>query len=395
MKKEIRKNVYSIIVILLFILSIGFATATFHLLGVLEKENQTYIGSIAISNYEESQYENIISGALLDWEDYADYKISYQNIELDIDFDYFEADVATTISQIQINTINSLVFNISEANKTLFTQELSNSFSVNIISQIDTNALISDIMENLETMSMINSYDLKDYFSEESQSTILNTYTIINLDSIDVDYISNNVTSFELKEKSRFNLLEETIGLSFTNNQLSIIASGIQALSMNSNLSSYIFEQNNQLPTWGLEGLNVRILQANHYDFSLFNNFNYSMHINLIKNDNNSITFELIGYPFTSEYSTVNTEVTEILFDTVYESNDIIDNTTPEIITTETDEDYIYQLLTQAGINGKIVKFERTITYPDGSNEKVILYYEEYQSTSEIYQENIIPKGGE
>lgn len=395
MGKEIRKNVYTVIVIILFILSIGFATATFHLLGVLEKSSETYVGTIAVSNYEENQYANIISGALLDWEENADYQISYQNIDLNVSLDYFEVDINSTVAQIQEDKINKVVFIISDANKTLFTEALSTKYSSNIINQIDVDALLDDIISNLETMSVLNNYYLEDYFNEGAENTVLSSYILINLDAGDVDAITNNITTFEIDKLSRFDLLDQTTDFTLTNNQLSILASGIQLVSMDSNLNAFIFEQNIELPSWGLEGGNVRILQTNHYNFSLFNNFNYSMTLTISKNDANSITFELIGYPFSCDYSTANINVTDIDFNTTFIANDTLDAATPGIIATENDEDYIYQLLIQAGVNGKILKFERTITYPDGTTDQIILYYEEYQAIPEIYQENIIAKDGE
>ncbi|MBI9008399.1 MAG: hypothetical protein JEZ05_00065 [Tenericutes bacterium] len=395
MGKEIRKNVYTLIVIILFILSIGFATATFHLLGVLEKNNETYVGTIAVSNYEENQYANIISSALLDWEENANYQISYQNIDLSISLDYFEVDINSTVAQIQEDKINNVLFNTSDANKILFTDALSDKYSTNIINQIDMDALLDDIISNLETMSVLNIYYLEDYFNEGAENTVLSSFTLTNLSSVDVDAITDNITSFEIEELSRFDLLEQTTDFILTNNQLSILASGIQLVSKDSNLNAFIFEQNAELPSWGLEGGNVRILQTNHYNFSLFNTFNYSMTLTLSKNDANSITFELIGYPFACDYATAKVTVTDVDFNTTYIENDTLNAATPGIIATENDEDYIYQLLIQAGVNGRILKFERTTTYPDGTTEKIVLYYEEYHATSEIYQENIIAKDGD
>lgn len=395
MGKEIRKNIYSIIVIFLFILSIGFAFATFHLIGVLNQPNQTYVGTIAISNYEENQYSSIIASNLNDWKDDSNYTISYQNFKVDINFDYFEADIDLTINQLEENEINSLVYSITDANKNLFEQNLSTNFTTDIITLIDLDSLLEDIFADIEIMSVLNNYDLINYFDDGVENTILSSSTMINLDNNDVTNITSKIVSLGIKKESRFYLLEEINGITLTNNQLSIIASGIQAVTMNSNLNAFIFEQNNILPSWGQEGMNVRILQTNTYDFSFYNDFDYSMSINITKNDDNSITFELIGYPFVCSYATINSEVTEVDFGTIYENNDTIDETTLGVITIETDDEYTYQLLSQVGVNGKIIKFEKTITYPDASTQTIILYYEEYEATAEIYQENVISKDGE
>jgi hypothetical protein len=395
MGKEIRKNTYSIMVIILFILSIGFAATTFHLIGVLSRPTQTYIGTIAISNYEESQYSNIISSNLFDWKEDSKYNISFQNFDMDIDFDYFEADIAATISQITENELNSVVYSISESNELLFAQELSAFYTDDIINLIDTDTLLEDILGDLRIMSMINNYDLTNYFVDGTETTILSSLTVNNLDPVDVTDLTDKITTLEVASEDRFYLLEESQGLALTNNQLSILASAIQAITMNSSLNSYIFEQNVELPAWGLEGMNVRILQTNNYDFSFYNSFDYSMSIHVSKNDDSSITFELIGYPFVCDYTTTNILVTDVDFNTTYEANDTIVETTPGVIITETDEEFTYQLLTQTGIAGKIIKFERTTTFADASSQKTILFYEEYEPINQVYQENIVSKDGE
>lgn len=395
MGKDIRRNTYSLVVIILFILSIGFAFATFYYIGVLSSPSQTYIGTIAISNYEENQYSGIIASDLLNWKEDSEYVISYQNFDMDINFDYFDADISATINQLSENEVNSIIYTVSDANKTLFTQELSNNFTSDIIDLIDVDSLIDDIFYNIGVMSILSEYNLIDYFGDGVENTILNTLTINNLELDDVNNITNNITQLEIQAESRFYLLDSVEFSALTNNQLSILASGIQKVTSSSNLSSYIFEQNNESPSWALEGMNVRILQANGYDFSFYNDYAYSMSLEINKNDDSSITISLIGYPFVCDYITTNTQATDVSYGTLYQANELIDENTPNVIVVDSDEDFIYRLLTQIGINGRILRFEKTVTNPDGTTEIITIYYEEYEPITEIYQENIISKDGE
>jgi len=395
MNNIIEKKTYQLIVGILFVLSILFAIITFSLLGLQKENNKTYIGTIAISNYEPNQYTSIISNNVRDWKVESEFYISYQNYTVQLDLSYFDLDVTKTIDMIQENQENQLYFNLSESNKDDLKDDLELYFSPEIIAYLNMDDFTADLLDDAEEMNILKYYDLRDYFIANSENVILSTFTIDNINPVDVDAISSAINSIDIDAKSRFSILDNFSDSVLGNTQLSVIASGIQKITSNTNFFGFVFEQYNNIPAWSSPGSNVRVLKANYYDFSFYNDFEYSMLIEVTKTTDSSLTFVLKGYPFMNTYSTSTIEEQVVPFVTVYVDNIDIISTTPGVITTETDEDYTYQLLTQSGINGRIVSFYKTITYPDLTVSTERVYRETYLPVTEIYQENIVLKGSE
>ncbi len=395
MVKEIKKGTYFIFVSVLFVISIGFALTSVLLAGNIRRTHQTFVGTIPISNYDEGQYSTVIANELNEWKDDSEYTISYQNLTLVVDLEYFESDVNETIDQLVEDQVNTVVYDISDTDLNSLYEDLETCFTSDIIALIDFDKLVDDIISDMELMSSLNDYELFEYFESDTINTILTTITVTGLDSDDVDEITENISSMSIEAMSRFSLLDKTYGLALTNNQLSIIASAIQSLTMDTNLIGFVFAQNSEIPSWGAEGMNVRILKLNNYDFSFFNDFNYAMEIEILKTDGNSLTFNLKGYPYSRTYSSEKTKILDVEYSTRYVFDEAIIDTTPGVVITETDDEFIYQLLSQIGIDGKINKFVRTVTNPDSTVETITLYYEEYQPTEEIYLENYVSKDGE
>ena len=395
MNNIIEKKTYQFIVGILFVLSILFAIIIFSLLGIQKDNNKTYIGTIAISNYQPNQYSSIISNNVIDWKTESEFYISYQNNTVQLDLSYFDLDVTQTIDMIQENQQNQLYFTISESNQDSLIADLELYFSPEIIAYLNMDDFVDDLLADAEEMNILKYYNIRDYFIADSENVVLSTFTINNISPVDATAISNAINSIDIEAKSRFSILDNFSDSTLNNTQLSIVASGIQKITSNTNFFGFVFEQYNNLPTWSSSGSNVRILKANYYDFSFYNDFEYPMLIEITNTTDSSITFALKGYPFMNTYSTSAIEEQVVPFTTVYVDNEDITSTTPGVITTETDEDYTYQLLTQSGVDGRIVSFYKTITHPNSTTSTERVYREQYLPITEIYQENIVLKGSE
>ena len=140
--------------------------------------------------------------------------------------------------------------------------------------------------------------------------------------------------------------------------------------------------------------MNVRILKTNDFDFSFYNPLDFNYTVNITKASDNSIMIELVGYPFSTEYSVSTVEETVLSYETLYYDNDLLGATTANVIITDTVDDTIYHLLDQTGSDGKILAYVKTTTETDLTVTSEIIYRETYNSTPEIYQENIVPKVG-
>lgn len=392
MKLNIKPRVYYLAVFTLLVLSGIFSLVMIHIFSILPEHDQTFVGTIAVSNYDESRYENIIQLNLLEWEEESIYKISYQNIDYTFPLSYLVADLESTINNIQKNKINDVFYTFSSEDEVFLIQDLENIYTSSVIDSLSIERLTNDILRDASKMETTNTYYLETYLDETSQDTILSTKTIYHIDNTDVTTITDTVQEIEILSNERFYLLDSLSLYSLTNEQLCIIASGLLGVAVESHFTGFIFEQNPSLYTWSEQGLNVRILNANQYDFSLFNPYRYNLKLSISKLSDTSIQFDLIGYPYVNDYlSSINSK-TSIPYSTTYIQNDTINPTTPNVIITETDDEYIFHVLISEGINGEILEITRTTTFSDGTTSTDILYYETYSKVDAIYEENAIDK---
>ncbi len=392
--KSINKNYYHIFVLILLGAAIVFSVVIVSYFSIFNGKDSTYLGTIAISNYREDQYANVINSQVLEWEDDADYSITYQNIKLNIDLSYFDLDLTQTISNIKKNQHNDLYFTISQSHISALQNDLAASFSTDVADQLNFDQFLSDIINDIGNMNILKDYHLKDYFSDSLKDNLLEQITISNISPQDVDAIEAQVSEIKLPANQRFYLLKALDDYNLTDNQLSIIASGIEKVSLDSHLGGYIFEQNYDIPAWAEFGANVRILKVNDYDFSLYNDFNYDLTVEIVSDADDSLSFKLLGYPYVYQYSTEVSKVSDIGYETLYVDDEAINASTPNVNVEETDQEYVYSLITQAGVDGSVYKIEKTVIQPDLTETKAILFYEVIESTPQIIHENTVEKGG-
>ncbi|XMB73026.1 hypothetical protein RJI07_03720 [Mycoplasmatota bacterium WC30] len=392
---SIKKRLVLIVAILLLGFSLFFSYTMFNSMGYFNLNQQTIVGTIYLENIDELQYASFISSEINDWKNKSTYKVNYQGHCLDIDLSYFDLEIDSTISGIERGQSNKVIFSISDASKVMLLSEFFNTFLDNIIDLFDLDTFLETINIHLEDMNIFKTYNLEDFIDQTVSETIIDTVTITNLDLVDVNNITNTLEQLVVAKDDRFSILDKCEDLILTNNQLSIIASGIQKITLNTPFNGYIFEQNITAPVWSLEGLNVRVLKTNDYDFSFYNPLDFDYVINIEKVSDSSVSLELVGYPFSTKYLVTKTDESVLAYSTLYYDNELLDETTENIIITDDETETTYRLLEQSGIDGKVVVFTKTSTKPDSTITTEIIYREIYFPTPEIFQENIIPKAGE
>ncbi len=393
-RQIINRNLYLSVTLILLVASIAFAGVTLGVLGVSSNVDQTSVGTIYLGEYEESQYSVVLAREIATWKRTVDYRIKFQGSEVALDLDPFVFLSTDTIESIQKDKTNPALFSLLEVDQEAFETIMTNQFTQDIMDHFDFDTFYDDLDASMEKLDIIKIYDLSDYLSEELKTYEIDTTEITNILAADVSEIIGKIASITIEPGSRFSLLETLANTVLSNNQLSIIASAMQKLTQNTNFSGFVFEQNYILPNWAEQGKNVRILLVNQYDFSFYNNLDYSFTVIIDQVDANTLSFSLQGYPYITNYFTTSVEQAPVLFQTIYIDNPDIDETTPGVIVTETDTEYTYHLLLQDGSDGKIISYMRTTTTLNGTPVTVKLYDEMYDAINMIYEENIVDKGG-
>lgn len=389
-----KKNIYWIISVILFGLVVIFSTVMLITLEISSEADETSIGFIYLGNRSDDEKESLISQGVQSWQDQAQYTLNYQGYQIPINLDMFDFDLENTISSIIPNQNNDAVFMILEPIKELWINDLTSVVGSTVINQFDQSTFFEDVMRDVSSLSRLKVYNFTDYLDVSLQDTVLNVSTLTQISASDVTAIITEVSEISIQGQSRFSLLETMSSKTLSNEQLSIIASGMLDVMKNSHLTSFDFEIYQYLPSWAEQGKNVRILKVNELDLSFYNGLHMDYHILISQESSTSLKFELIGYPFITQYESSSVLKEVIDYQTLIYDDESIDQFTQGVIITETDTEYIYQVIIQTGVNGAIYETSRTITPYQGNPSTIQIFYEHYLPIDEVIHQHIVEKGG-
>ncbi len=382
------------VTLIVLILSIIFAGITLAIFSIGNSVDQTSLGFIYLGNYKEDRYDSIINHEIDLWMENADYKIQYQDYTYAIDLNRLDFDIEQTLLHITKNQENKAYFNLSTENLLLIQSEINTQFTSSITTTFNPDLFVSDLMNDVSDLKNRKVYNLIDYLDQTVAMSVIDQTEMNFITNSDVNAIISQVSTIDIAANERFSLLDQLSYLPLTNEQLSIIASGIQDVTMNTNLIGFVFEQNYTLPIWALGGQNVRILRVNQFDLTFFNGFDLDYQISIEKLNDTTLEFTLLGYPLVTEYETVPVFQVSIPFQTIYIYNEDINELTENVIIIETDTEFTYRVLIQTGIEGYVSFYMRTETRLGEVSTTSRLFDEEMLPINEIYYENIVEKEG-
>ncbi len=389
-----KRNIYFMISIITLFIAIVFAATMFFVNDISNPPSSTTLGSIYLGAYEKDQYEGIVNAEINSYLDDAVYQISYQNSIYNIDLSLFDFNFELTMSSIVDNQENHAYFSISETNLTDLASQLELNFSSRVSDVIQLDDLVEQITQDMGNMISLKQYQLADYFTTDSDLTSLNESVINQVNNLDVAKIIEIVEQITIEPHSRYSILEHLGALDLTNEQLSIISTGILKVIVKSHMNGFIFHTNPELPMWAATGYNVRVLKVNQYDFSFYNSFEYTYQIDIEQIGLTSLRFTLSGVPFVDVYDVIVEDKVVIPRDTIYYENEDLNEFTPDITIIDTALDTTYLLLLEAGYDGNIYYINRTVTDAFGTITQYKIYEEQYNAQPDIYDRFIIEKEG-
>ena len=394
LKQLVKRNLYLSITLEILAVSLVFAGIIFAVFSGDNSVDQTSVGFIYLGNSSETQYQSILEREISSWQDSAEFDVQFQGYSLELELNWFELDIEKTIDDIVKDEDNIAYFTLSSANRLLLESALQSTFTSEIIDSFDLDLFIEDIHSDIQKLYSRKTYELSDFLDVVLFENIIDTTTVSNINITDVDQIIEKINSIEIPEQKRFSLLEQIDDLGLTNEQMSIIASGLQGVIVNTHFNGFIFEQNIESPSWASPGQDVRILRVNQFDFTFFNSLDYGFLLEIEEVNDNTLSFTLLGIPYITTYTSESLVQATIPYQNIYIDNDTINEFTPGVIITETDEEFIYRVLIQSGINGEVIFYNRTTTVTGSAPVTIKLFDEQYLPVDEIYHEHIVEKVG-
>lgn len=389
-----KRNIYFMISIITVFLASVFAVTIFLVYDLSTQENQTTVGSVYLGGVDEDQYQQVLSSEVNEYLDNLNFDIGYQGVYVSLPSSLFTPNIEETINRIDQDTNNPLVFSIESNHQGEILTIINTVFTDNYISYINTEKLMNDLISDLGDMVLIKDYQIEDYFIETAFDYTISSDIITGVNASDVTHIMSEIESIVIKPNARFSLLETLQNYDLTNEQLSVIATGMLKVLTPTHMDGFIFHTYPDEPSWATLGYNVRILKVNDYDFTFYNAFDFEYRVELNQQLLTTIEFNLKGVPQVFDYSTSITKQATVPIENVYIDNDTLDEFTPGVIVTTEDTETRYELLVESGVEGGVYTVYKTITDSDGDSRIVKLYDIYMPSKANIYELNIIETGG-
>lgn len=388
-----KRNIYFMISIITVFLASVFAITIFLVYDLSTEDNQTTVGSVYLGGVDEAQYQQVLTNEINDYLSELSFDLVYQGVHVNLPSSLFTPHIDQTINQLDQNKDNPVIFSIEASDQGEILTLINSMFSQNYMSYINTEALMNDLVSDLGEMILIKDFKIEDYFLDTALNHSISTEYVNGINASDVTQILSELDAIVIKANDRFSLLETLKDYDLSNEQLSVIATGMLKVLTPTHMNGFIFHTYPIDPTWASLGYNVRILKVNDYDFTFYNALDFEYRIELSQFLLNSISFNLIGVPQVFDYSVSITKNASVPIENVYIDNDTLNASTPGVIVITEDTETRYELLIEPGVEGGVYTVYRTITDADG-NSKIIKLYDIYMpSKANIYELNIVTGG--
>ncbi|HCZ23829.1 MAG TPA: hypothetical protein DHV05_03095, partial [Acholeplasmataceae bacterium] len=358
----LKRNLYFILSIFALFSTVVLAVVLLLVLDLSRDVSKTSVGFIYLGASEVSDYESVLAPRIAQWQDTADYTLTYQEYEWQIDLTHFEFDLNQTLTEIKENQNNDAYFTLSEVNRDLLISELTEDLTPLIISSFDEDSFLSELENDLRVLKNRKSYELKDYLDAEIASTTIDQ---VDMDDIPVDIvseISSVLSEFVISAQSRFYLIEALDTYSLSNEALSVIASALQYMTVKTPVEGYIYQEFDERPIWSGLGMSARVLALNGYDFSFFNPRQEEMRVTIEVLDTNTLRFTLKGYPFLTTYERIIELGPTIYYHVITNDNPLLNELSEGVIITDTETETIYEVVIVTGVHGHVTYIKRRVT---------------------------------
>jgi len=301
--KRMKRSLYLILAWATLGLSLVFAGATLLALNVRFHVDATSVGTIYLGNKTDAEFRSTLTREVSDWVDEAQYRICYQNLELAIDLHLFTFDADATLASLERDVVNDAIFLLDPADAATLRDAIETTFTPVVVDHLEYETLVARILTDLQDLSQRKTYRLTGYLDENATQTVLATQVISGLNPDDVAAIIEAAPEIAIAAASRFSLLRTLASSGLDNLQLSIIASGLEAVTAASHFTGFVFQSHEEVPSWAEVGMNVRMMIVNGLDFSFYNGLDYGLTFTVEAVTVDSVRISLVGYPYVATYS--------------------------------------------------------------------------------------------
>lgn len=265
----------------------------------------TSVAGINIGGLTELEAKRKLENLLMDWKANAVYEFQYKEKSVQINNDLFAFDVEQTLKNITGNHTNSFAVEVNE--EVLQTElEQYNSFS---IEDIEIDLLKSALLESATVLQVDEELIVEDYFaSYVSGKDIVNTVEMSVSDKIEeLEAVLPFIKEITILPETTFSLLgllEDVNQKTIKDDSLSILATGIYQLVLQTNFDIRERTTSKELPDYVDVGYEAKASFREKLDLR-FTNPNENAYLIALKLEDNQLILQLKGQEFPNDYKIV------------------------------------------------------------------------------------------
>jgi hypothetical protein len=267
----------------------------------------TKIGSIDLSDKTKQQGIRELTSEIERWNKETIILFTYKERTYEVSKKLFEFNEEETVNNIKQEVDNRAVVSISEEK---LVEEIKHTSAKINLDDINVKKLKADLLDvAMMPESKMYTFNLEDYATEQltENPTISKATVEVNKSNKDLAEFVKSVPTIELKEKSSFSLLEfleENNSNDFTEETLSIVATGIYGAILPTNISIMERHISKELPSYVQLGYEAKVSEEEQMDLVLLNENRTSYTLEL-SYDSSKLTIVLKGSPFLYKYSII------------------------------------------------------------------------------------------
>jgi hypothetical protein len=427
--KGLRKNIYAIGVIFLFVIAAGMLALFLALFSSSTAVDGTTVGSVYIGDTKPNsdKRKEKLEKDIRIWKANAIYTISFQNVSFTIGeeeetiidettgqettkplqkgLDILDFDYTTTNSKIVSNTANNVAyFTISDANKEKLFDKLVETYGTEITdsSYLDYQKLLDYILRDAGNMNTKSDYDLYDFLIKGQLEEVA-TAEIENLSQEKIDDILEvfEGVSIEIKPQkdpegklgfSAVEFFSQPEYKKLSSSDMSIIATGMAAVVMKTSLTVTVKNQGFSRDRYYgyLNSMTARINLKDDTDLRIINPETHSYFITIEKGYDSiagkvSLRFKLEGCKFLDSYE-IRQNHEEFDYHIVFNEYQTDDWEIDPNNKIDYDGTEVYYRVVVAGSNTELFSYTKVITHINGEVEEVEVFpkQEFFQGKDEI-----------
>ena len=428
--KGLRKNIYAIGVIFLFVIAAGMLALFLALFSSSTAVDGTTVGSVYIGDTKPNsdKRKEKLEADVKSWKNKAIYTISFQNVSFVIGeeevttidettgqettktvqkgLDILDFDYTTTNSKIVNNVANNVAyFTISDANKQKLFDKLVETYGSEITDStyLDYQKLLDYILRDAGNMNTKSDYDLYDFLIKGQLEEVA-TAEIENLSQDKIEDILEvfEGVSIEIKPQkdpegklgfSAVEFFSQPEYKKFSSSDMSIIATGMAAVVMKTSLIVTVKNQGfstDRYYGYLSQTMTARVNLKDDTDLRIINPETHSYFITIEKGYDSiagkvSLRFKLEGCKFLDSFE-IRTVSESFEYKTTFSDYETTDwEINPDNITEHNGRDVYYKVKI-AGAETELYRYIKVITHVDNTTEEVEVFpkQEFFQGKDEV-----------